>query len=306
MHGLLRAQNLTTHDRNVAERALTITPSGAALGATVEGLDLREELAPGFVAALRAALVEHKVLFFHDQDISHEDHIRFGRYFGVLEGHPVTQHVEGHPEILSIRNGEYAFLNETTIPFIRAVNKWHADVTFRPAPSLAGLLRARIIPPRGGDTLFADMGAVYADLPADLRARLDGLTATHDILKSYGWKLSPEERETLSRKHPPRSHPVVRVHPESGERSIFVNSAFTTHIDGLSPSESEETLAFIYDRIRGIPEYQVRFKWSPNAIVFWDNRSTQHYPIADYWPHERVVERVTIVGDVPVGPQDDE
>ncbi|MDX2236169.1 MAG: TauD/TfdA family dioxygenase [Hyphomonadaceae bacterium] len=278
-----------------------IEPTGAALGAVVHGVDLTKPLSAGVVAALRAAWLEHKVLFFHDQDISHEDHIRFGAAFGPLEGHPVTQHVDGRPEILSIRNGEYQHLNDVTIAFIRPVNKWHADVTFRAAPSMAGVLRARTIPPRGGDTLFADMEAIYADIPIFLRDRLDRLTATHDILKSYGWKLTEEERVALHAKHPPVSHPVVRVHPETGRRSIYVNFGFTTHIDGLSAEESETILANLYERIKS-PEYQVRFKWSPNAVVFWDNRSTQHYPVADYFPDDRAVERVTISGDVPVGP----
>ncbi len=283
-----------------AKASLRYEPSGAVLGAYVDGVDLRDDLDPSIVADIREALIEHKVLFYRDQDISHEDHIRFGRYFGDLEGHPITQHVPGHPEVLSIRNGEYAHLNDFTIPFIRAVNKWHADVTFRPAPSLGGVLRARTIPPRGGDTLFVDTEAVFADLHAPLQARLEGLTATHDILKSYGWKLNAEEQQALTEKHPPQDHPIVRVHPESGRKSLFVNAGFTTKINGLEQKESDVLLALLFDRIR-VPEYQVRFKWSPNAIVFWDNRSTQHYPIADYWPHDREVERVTIAGDAPLG-----
>jgi taurine dioxygenase len=242
------------------------------------------------------------VLVFRDQDVTYEQHASFGRYFGSLEGHPVTGHVDGHPEVLVIRNGEYQHLNDVTIGFIRPVNKWHADVTFREAPSLGGVLRARELPPKGGDTLFADMEAVLADIPFLMRARLDGLTATHDILKSYGWKLSPEEQAAMHEKHPPQSHPVVRVHPETGRPSLFVNFGFTTKIDGLDPKESDELLALLFDRIKS-PEYQVRHTWRPNDIVFWDNRATQHYPVADYFPHDRQVERVTIVGDRPFGPK---
>lgn len=282
------------------DTGLDIIPSGAALGADVYGADLTRPLDSETVAALRAALNEHKVLFFRDQDISHEDHLRFGRYFGELEGHPVTGNVPGFPEILKIENGEYAYLNDLTIPFIRATNKWHTDVTFRDAPSALGILRARKIPPRGGDTLFADSVAAFEDLPAELKTRLEGLTATHDILKSYGWKLTQEEAAELSAKHPPISHPVVRVHPETGEKALYVNHGFTTKIDGLPEKESADLLAPLFDRVR-IPEYQVRFKWSENAIVVWDNRSTQHYPIADYYPHGRIVERVTVVGDKPFG-----
>ncbi|HVK80118.1 MAG TPA: TauD/TfdA family dioxygenase, partial [Verrucomicrobiae bacterium] len=156
------------------------------------------------------------------------------------------------------------------------------------------------IPPRGGDTLFVDTEALFADLAPQLRERLEKLTATHDILRSYGWKLSPDEQKALHEKHPPQDHPVVRVHPESDAKSLFVNPGFTTRINGVDEKESEELLNLLYDRLR-IPEYQVRFSWTPNAIVFWDNRSTQHYPVADYWPHEREVERVTIVGDKPFG-----
>ncbi len=287
--------------RDPAPQTLTARPIATALGAEVEGVDLARPLTAPEISAIRALLLEHKVLFFRDQDISHADHIRFASAFGPLEGHPVTDHVPGHPEILTIRNGEYQHLNAFTIPYIRPVNKWHADVTFRPAPSMAGVLRARTLPPAGGDTLFADMAAVFADIPIFLRNRLESLTATHDILKSYGWKLDDAEKAALSAKHPPQSHPVVRVHPETGEKALYVNHGFTTKIDGLDQHESDELLASLFDRVKS-PEYQVRFQWSANAIVFWDNRATQHYPVADYFPAERVVERVTIAGDVPVGP----
>jgi taurine dioxygenase len=285
-----------------APNSFDVRPSNAILGAEVEGLDLRHALPDATIALLRAALLEHKVLVFRGQDISHEDHVRFGRAFGPLEGHPVTSHVEGHPEILVIRNGEYQHLNDTTIPFIRPVNKWHADVTFRPSPSLGGILRARELPPRGGDTLFADMEAVLADVPFLMRSRLETLTATHDILRSYGWKLSLEEQAAMRLEHPPQSHPVVRIHPETGRPSLFVNFGFTTKIDGVNQKESEDLLAFLFDRIKS-PEYQYRHTWQPNDIVFWDNRATQHYPAADYYPHDRQVERVTIAGDIPFGPQ---
>jgi taurine dioxygenase len=281
---------------------VSVTPYSAVLGAEVSGVDLRKPLTDGEVSALREALLRHKVLVFREQDLSYEDHTRFAQSFGPLEGHPVTGHVPGHPEILVIRNGEYQFLNETTIPFIRPVNKWHADVTFRPAPSLGAVLRAREVPPRGGDTLFADMEAVYADVPTFVRDRLDHLTATHDILKSYGWKLTGDEAAELHSRHPPVSHPVVRVHPETGARSIFVNHGFTSRIDGLSEQESQEILGLLFERVK-CPEYQVRISWAPNTVLLWDNRSTQHYPVADYWPHDRQVERVTISGDRPFGPQ---
>lgn len=277
---------------------LTVTPVSTVLGAEISGLDLRQPLSPEAVAAIRSALLRHKVVFFRDQDISHEDHVRFGRYFGDLEGHPVTAHVPGFPEILHIEAADGMKLREEIVPLVRAANKWHTDVTFRPAPSMGGVLRARHLPPLGGDTLFADTAAIYRDLPQALKDRLADLTAEHDILQSYGYRVDQAKRDELRAAHPPAVHPVVRTHPETGEKHLFVNKVFTTRILGLPEDEAKTLLADLLDRVK-TPEYQVRFRWTPNAIVFWDNRATQHYAILDYWPQERIVERVTIVGDVP-------
>lgn len=163
---------------------LTVTPAGTVLGAEISGVDLRQPLTPESVAAIRTALLRHKVVFFRDQDISHEDHVRFGRYFGDLEGHPVTAHVPGFPEILHIEAADGMKLREEIVPLVRAANKWHTDVTFRPAPSMGGVLRMRHMPPLGGDTLFADTAAIYRDLPDTLKARIADLKAEHDILQS--------------------------------------------------------------------------------------------------------------------------
>ncbi|PVM82263.1 TauD/TfdA dioxygenase family protein [Caulobacter endophyticus] len=277
---------------------LTVTPAGPVLGAEISGLDLTRPLEPEIVAAIRAALLRHKVVFFRDQDISHEDHVRFGRYFGDLEGHPVTAHVPGFPEILHIEAADGMKLREAIVPIVRAANKWHTDVTFRPAPSMGGVLRARTLPPSGGDTLFADTASIYADLPQPLKDRLAGLQAEHDILQSYGYRIDEARRQELRAAYPPQAHPVVRTHPETGQPHLFVNKVFTTRILGLPEDEAASLLAELLDRVKA-PEYQVRFRWSQNAIVFWDNRATQHYAVLDYWPVERVVERVTIKGDPP-------
>lgn len=277
---------------------LTVTPVSTMLGAEISGLDLREPLTPEIVAAIRAALLRHKVVFFRDQDISHEDHVRFGRYFGELEGHPVTSHVPGFPEILHIEAADGMKLREEIVPLVRVANKWHTDVTFRAAPSMGGVLRARHLPPLGGDTLFADTAAIYRDLPQALKDRLAGLTAEHDIIQSYGYRVDQAKRDELRAAYPLMVHPVVRTHPETGEKHLFVNKVFTTRILGLPEDEARTLLAELLDRVK-TPEYQVRFRWTPNAIVFWDNRATQHYAILDYWPQERIVERVTIVGDAP-------
>ncbi|MES1156555.1 MAG: TauD/TfdA family dioxygenase [Alphaproteobacteria bacterium] len=275
-----------------------VTPLGPVLGAEISGVDLRDRLTSAEVAALRAALLAHKVLFFRDQDISHDDHVRFGRYFGDLEGHPVTAHVPGHPEILSINAHEGLKLSEQNLAFERAANKWHADVTFREKPSFGGVLRARQLPPSGGDTLFADTAAIYRDLPDAIKTQIETLDAEHDILHSFGVRVSEEKRAQLRRELPAQIHPVVRTHPETGERHLFVNHGFTTRIVGIDESESRRLLSYLIDRVK-IPEYQVRFRWSPNAIAFWDNRATQHYAVLDYWPQARIVERVTITGNKP-------
>lgn len=277
---------------------LTVTPVSTVLGAEISGLDLRQPLMPEVVAAIRAALLRHKVVFFRDQDISHEDHVRFGRYFGELEGHPVTSHVPGFPEILHIEAADGMKLSEEIAPLARVANKWHTDVTFRAAPSMGGVLRARHLPPLGGDTLFADTAAIYRDLPQALKDKLATLTAEHDILQSYGYRVDQAKRDELRAAYPLMIHPVIRTHPETGEKHLFVNKVFTTRILGLPEDEARTLLADLLDRVK-TPEYQVRFRWTPNAIVFWDNRATQHYAILDYWPQERVVERVTIVGDAP-------
>ncbi|WP_421738872.1 TauD/TfdA dioxygenase family protein [Caulobacter sp.] len=277
---------------------LTVTPVSTVLGAEISGVDLRQPLTPEIVAAIRAALLRHKVVFFRDQDISYEDHVRFGRYFGDLEGHPVTSHVPGFPEILHIEAADGMKLREEIVPLVRVANKWHTDVTFRAAPSMGGVLRMRHMPPLGGDTLFADTAAIYRDLPDALKDKLATLTAEHDIIQSYGYRVDEAKRQELRAAYPPMVHPVIRTHPETGEKHLFVNKVFTTRILGLPEDEAKTLLAELLDRVK-TPEYQVRFRWTPNAIVFWDNRATQHYAILDYWPQERIVERVTIVGDAP-------
>lgn len=279
-----------------SEAEIIVAPISPVLGAEVSGVDLSAPLSPDQVAAIRAAWLKHKVLFFRDQDISHEDHVRFGRYFGALEGHPVTATVPGFPEILFIEAADGMKVTDAVLPIARPANKWHTDVTFREKPSTAGILRIRKQPPLGGDTIFADTALIYADLPPDVKAKIENLDAEHDILRSYGYRVSAEKAAELSAKFPPQVHPVVRRHPETGERHLFINHVFTARILGLEEKEAADLLAYLLDRVKA-PEYQVRFRWSENAIAFWDNRATQHYGVLDYWPHERIVERVTVAGE---------
>ena len=285
--------------RDVYEAAgLRVTPAGPVLGAEIAGVDLERPLEPDTVAAIRTALLQYKVIFFRDKDISHEAHVAFGRHFGELEGHPVLPHVPGHPLILDIVGVDGIQWTDETIGGGRAMDKWHTDVTFRENPSMGGILRARVLPPLGGDTLFADTAAIWRDLPDRVKTRIEGLQAEHDILRSFGGRVSDEKREELRVTTPPVVHPVVRTHPETGEKALYVNNTFTARILGMDEVESRELLRYLVNKVKQ-PEYQVRFHWSPNAIVFWDNRPTQHYAVLDYWPHRRVVERVTVVGERP-------
>lgn len=286
----------SSHSPHADAEAINVAPTGPLLGAEISGVDLRQPLGPGQVAAIRAALLRHKVLFFRDQDISHEDHVRFGRYFGALEGHPVTATVPGFQEILFIEAADGMKVSDKTFPIARPANKWHTDVTFREKPSMAGILRMRKMPAYGGDTIFADTAAIYSDLPPDVKTKIDTLDSEHDIIRSYGYRVTPENAEDLRRAYPPMKHPVVRRHPETGEKHLFVNHVFTSRILGLPDAEASALLVYLLDRVKA-PEYQMRFRWSENAIAFWDNRATQHYGVLDYWPHERIVERVTVLGE---------
>lgn len=288
-----------TPDLFDAARSLgvSISPSTPTIGAEISGLDLDRPLTAVEADLLRAAWLRFKIVFFRDQDISHESHVRLGRLFGDLEGHPVIPSVEGFPEILRIEGVEGVQLTAETLGAFQAYNKWHTDVTFRQQPSIASILRARVLPPLGGDTMWADTAAAYAGLPQPVKDRIEGLEAEHDIVRSFGGRVSEEKRAQLARDFPPVRHPVVRTHPETGEKILYVNYTFTSRIVGVSEEESDSLLRLLFDRIK-VPEYQVRFRWTPNAIGIWDNRSTQHYAVGDYWPAHRVLERVTVSGDV--------
>jgi taurine dioxygenase len=258
------------------------------IGAEIEGVDLREEQDDATIAEIRAALVRHRVIFFRDQDISVEQHIAFARRFGALEVHPATPKDQPNPEVLHIAHGEKSRGSE---------NNWHSDVTWRAEPSLGSILRARVIPEVGGDTLFACMAAAYQGLSPAMKDWVCSLTAVHDIARVFAKRLkkSPEE---LHAQYPLMEHPVVRTHPESGERALYVNTGFTSHIKGLDRKESDWLLSHLYAQA-AIPEYQCRFRWKANSIAFWDNRASQHYAASDYFPAVRKMERVTIAGDRP-------
>jgi alpha-ketoglutarate-dependent taurine dioxygenase len=280
------------------EAGLIVSPCGPVLGAEVAGVRVDEAVDPATATALRALLDRYKVLFLRDLDLSHPAHLALGRVFGPLEGHPVIAHLPGYPEILDIRGAEGRVADAGEDCRFRTLDKWHADVTFRACPSFGAVLRARELPAMGGDTLWCDAAAVYAGLSDAVKAQIDGRTATHDLLFDFGDRIAPERRAAMAAEFPPQHHPIVRTHPGTGERVLFVNASFTSRIDGMDEAEGTALLRHLLDQFK-TPEYQVRFRWSPNAVAIWDNRATQHYPVADYWPARRRMERVTIAGDAP-------
>ncbi len=283
---------MTTIDRTDAER-VTITPQSPTIGAEVGGIDLRNELSGEAIDVLRRALLDWQVLFFRDQDITTEQHLGFARRFGELEVHPFAPEKPGYPEVLAITHDEVSYGFE---------NLWHSDVTWRLEPSLGSVLRLVECPDLGGDTLFADMYAAYEGLPQRIREKVEGRVARHDFVgfrkRMIGRGATPEQIEEFNETYPNPEHPVIRTHPETGRKAIYVNQAFTQEIVGMDADESAELLEILY-RQATFPEYQVRFAWRPNSIAFWDNRACQHYAVSDYYPQVRRAERVTIIGDAP-------
>ena len=280
--------------RNLKVADLELLPLTPTIGAEIRGLDLARPLDAAAIGHLRAALLDWKVLFFRDQDITTEQHLAFARNFGDLEVHPFVPQKPGYPEVLALTHDRDNKGRENT---------WHSDVTWREKPSLGSILRAIEIPPVGGDTLFADMYAAYEGLSDEVKAQVEGRMAVHDFaffragLRKKG--KSEEEIEAFNKAYPMVEHPVVRTHPETGRKALYVNAAFTQHIVGLEKGASDALLKHLYAQA-AIPEYQCRFRWETNSIAFWDNRASQHYAASDYWPAVRRMERVTVIGDRPV------
>jgi len=267
---------------------IDIRPLTPAIGAELHGIDLGAPDIADHVPAIRAALLAHKVIFFRDQHITAEQHIEFARHFGDLEIHPATPKDQANQEILRIAHGPDSRGTE---------NAWHSDVTWRERPSLGSILRAIEVPAVGGDTLFVDMHLAFQTLSAEMQRFVRGLNAVHDIARVFAGRLG-KTADDLRAKYPPQTHPVVRTHPETGAPTLFVNTAFTSHIEGLSAAESATLLAHLYATASN-PEIQCRFRWQPGSIAFWDNRASQHFAASDYFPARRVMERVTIAGCKP-------
>ncbi len=267
---------------------IRVEPVTGAIGAEVSNVDLRD-LDDDTFAELHDAWMAHKVLFFRDQALTQDEHVAYGRRFGELEIHPFIPHPEGFPEIV---------LLESTPDHQVAAEIWHSDVTWRVEPSLGSILYGRVIPPCGGDTVWADMEVAYDLLDDATKELIDGRSAAHSFVKTFARNKTAEEVAELLEKYPEAHHPVVRTHPETGRRCVYVNRNFTERIDDMDPAESDALLERLYQQAQ-IPQAQVRFRWQPGSIAQWDNRCTQHYAVPDYGGFSRRVERVTICGDKP-------
>ena len=280
----------------VERSGITVTRVGVHLGAEISGVDLRRPLSDEAVDTIQDALVNNELIIFRNQEITSDNLIDFGRRFGELTVHPFAPHDEKVSVLIKFRN------DENNPPF--ATDVWHSDETFRAEPPMATMLCAKVVPAIGGDTIFASMSAAFDGLSARMQQFISGLEAIHDW-KPFKRLFDNTEEGRKNRHHfellyPPQLHPVVRVHPVSGRRILFVNPQFTIAIKDMDERESRSLLDTLFHQVL-IPEYQFRFHWAPHTIAMWDNRSTQHYAVNDYYPQRRFMDRVTIRGGPVVG-----
>jgi taurine dioxygenase len=276
--------------------SLSVTRLTPAIGAVVDGVDIALPLSDAALGDIKRALVEHHVIFFRDQAVTPSQHRDFAARFGKLHIHPIYPNHSEAPEII-VLDSDVVDLTDNAI--------WHTDVTFTETPPLGGVLVARVLPAQGGDTLWSSNVAAYDALSPPMQKFLRGLTATHNITQSFpaerfGMNAAARERlEQAKRSNPPVTHPVIRTHPESGRKGLFVNEGFTTHINELTGPESRALLALLFAHAAK-PEFLLRWKWRLGDVAFWDNRATQHYATDDYRPARRVMNRATVIGDRPV------
>ena len=269
---------------------------GGNLGAEIQGVDLSQPLTPEVFKVVHDALVRHEVIVLRNQDITIDQQRAFGALFGDLSIHPFSPNMDDKRDVIVL---DYSADNPPAL-----TDQWHADETFRAAPPMGTILRSRIVPAYGGDTLFSSMTAAYTGLSERMKRYIHGLTALHDFKPWRPLFTSSEKHQSklreLEQQFPNPWHPVVRVHPVSGRRVLNVNPQFVVKVGGLKADESDMLLNFLYSRA-AIPEYQLRVRWEPNMVVMWDNRAVQHYAPHDYYPQRRLMERVTVGGDTVVG-----
>ncbi len=274
-------------------RSFHCEPLTVNIGAEISGIDLTKKLTHEELQDIENALVHYQVIFFRDQDLSPENHRDIAAFFGEPHIHPAYNHVEGFPEICIL---------ESTPEYPTKIELWHTDMTFSQEPPMGSFLRGWEVPPVGGDTMWGSCHAAYLDLPQHIKDQIDDLKAVHDF--RYGFKESIAEKGEAAfaeaiKNNPPVEHPMVRTHPISKRRGLFVNPLFTTHIVGMDKAESDVLLDFLY-RHQIKEEYTVRFRWRKNSFAIWDNRATIHRPVNDYLHHAyRQLRRITVKGDRP-------
>ena len=279
---------------------IEVRPIAGALGAEIGGVDLSKDLDNQTFAEVHQALLDHLVIFFRNQTLTPEQHKAFGRRFGRLDVHEFVRGLDSHPEIIEIvKEPEERGLNFGGV--------WHSDVTYQEKPALGSILYALEVPLYGGDTMFANQYLAYESLSDGMKRMLDGLKAMHSAGRAYGTRGSDEYRELRHQSmridareeaHREMEHPVVRTHPETGRKSLFVNGVFTTRFAGMTEEESRPLLDYLF-RHAVRPEFTCRFRWEPGSVAFWDNRCTQHFALNDYHGFRRRMHRVTVCGDRP-------
>ena len=274
--------------------AIKIKPYTEALGAEILNINLGRKLSDKNVSLVKNALNKYHVLFFREQDISSKQFISFGKNFGSLEIHPLIPTLPGHPEIIEMKS-----LETGPAPMARNSEVWHSDMSYTKVPPYAGILKAMDIPESGGNTMFLNAALAYEALSDNMKKFLSKLKAVHSIVKTMNNEELLDSNSLkrfimMNEKLPPIEHPIIRTHPETGKKLIFVNEIFTSHITGLNSNESDAILQFLYRHIHN-PNFQCRFIWQQNSIAFWDNQITQHYAVADY-SSLRTMHRLTVDG----------
>lgn len=266
-----------------------ITP---VIGTEIRGIDLGEDLPQATLDKIVTTLAERHVIVFRGQDITPEQHLAFGRRFGEVYCPAMAAFPPDYPEIM---------LLDTKTPKGAGADNWHYDATFMPEPPMGSILRPVMLPPSGGDTCFASMTAAYDALSPTLRSLLDGMKAVHDLAGqlriSVDRGIAPEGFDEIRTQWPPVEHPVVRTHPVTGRKALYLNKATGSRLVGLTEKENDLLLPFLLDHVRA-PEFQCRVKWEPDCILFWDNCATQHCGVPDY-TERRIMHRVTVAGDKP-------
>ena len=275
-------------------REYSLTPITPALGAEISGIDLSLPLSQDQLDQIYQDLIDYNVIFFRDQNISPKNHVALANSFGEIEPpHPVYPHVKGFPEIVLLEN------DSNNPP---DTDVWHTDVTFKSDPAFTSILYSKIIPPTGGDTLWCSLSAIYESLPNDMKKYLESLRAVHDMGDFRNNFINEDNIESAHKlnegykKFGNAIHPVIKKHPISNKKFLYINPGFTSQLVGMNMTESNNLLSYLFNFMNK-PEFQIRFKWSANTVAIWDNRCTMHYAVGDYMPHHRQMNRITVLND---------